>query len=412
MTSGNDLARATVAVVLAGGQGTRLGALTRDVCKPALPFGAAYRNIDFSLSNAVNSGIRRIGIATQHKPEGLLGHIERVWSAVPKAPGEFIEAWPAQVHAPRHGYRGTADAVFRNLERIDASGSRLVLVLAGDHVYKMDYRPMLEQHRQRGADVTVGCVQIPVEEASQFGILSVDESGRIDRFVEKPKTADALPGGDQVLASMGIYVFDADFLAAVLRRDAFSKESAHDFGKDILPSLIRQARVFAYPLRSIDDEHPSYWRDVGTPGAYWRAHLELLDASPSLCLDDSHWPLPAACTSPELTAVHSRLRRGDDAAWSLVARDCTVGGTVRRSVLFSGVRISQGAMIENAVILPGAVIGKNCRLRDVIVDSDCTIPDGTVIDRARRDNGAGSDSDEPVVVTAADMTPDRAYSHA
>jgi glucose-1-phosphate adenylyltransferase len=200
----NDLARDTVAVVLAGGKGTRLGALTRDVCKPALPFGAAYRNIDFSLSNCVNSGIRRIGIATQHKPEALLGHIDAVWSRIVGKPGEYIAAWPAETRAPRGGYRGTAHAVFRNLDLLEATNSDLVLVLAGDHVYRMDYRPMLEYHRERRADATIGCVEIAAEEASQFGILSVDGGGRIDRFVEKPRTVAELPSRERVLASMGI----------------------------------------------------------------------------------------------------------------------------------------------------------------------------------------------------------------
>jgi glucose-1-phosphate adenylyltransferase len=400
MITTNELAKDTVAVVLAGGKGTRLGALTRHVCKPALPFGAAYRNIDFSLSNCVNSGIGRIGVATQHKPELLLRHIDEVWSSVVAGPGKFISAWTAAESAPVYGYRGTADAVFRNLATIERLGSRFVLVLAGDHVYKMDYRPMLAQHRERRADVTVGCVEVDAAEASQFGILSVDRHGRIDRFVEKPQTLDQLPGGDPVLASMGIYVFDTDFLSDVLRRDAFSSESRHDFGGDILPSLIRDARVFAYPFGDCDGNRPAYWRDVGTPAAYWRAHLELLDSSPSLLLDDAQWPLPAARGVPKLTARPGR--DGSDER-SLVADDCVVGGTVRRSVLFSGVKVSQGALVENAVILPGAVIGRDCRLRGVIVDSECRVPDGTVIDHAWRGR-ASYEAAEPVVVTAEDFS--------
>jgi glucose-1-phosphate adenylyltransferase len=404
MITTNELAKEAVAVVLAGGKGTRLGALTRHVCKPALPFGAAYRrNIDFSLSNCVNSGISRIGVATQHNPELLLRHIDEVWRGVLKGPREFISAWTAEERAPAHGYRGTADAVFRNLDVIERMGSRFVLVLAGDHVYQMDYRPMLARHRERRADVTVGCVEVEVDEASQFGILSVDRHGRIDRFVEKPQTRAELPGGDRVMASMGIYVFDTDFLSDVLRRDAFSSQSRHDFGGDILPSLIRDARVFAHPFGDCGGNRRAYWRDVGTPAAYWRAHLELLDSTPSLRLDDAHWPLPAARGVPKLTARHARSGHDGSDGRSLVADDCVVGGTVRRSVLFSGVKVSQGALVENAVILPGAVIGRDCRLRGVIVDSECRIPDGTVIDHTWGGR-ASYETLEPVVVTAEDFS--------
>ena len=403
----NELAKDSVAVVLAGGKGARLRALTRTVCKPALPFGAAYRNIDFSLSNCVNSGIRRIGVATQHKPELLLKHIDGVWHRAGSGSGEFVAAWPAEQRAPTQGYRGTADAVFRNLEAIERLNCRFVLVLGGDHVYKMDYRPMLECHRQQQADVTVGCVQVEVDEAKQFGILSVDGCGRIQRFVEKPKTVAELPDGDRVLASMGIYVFDAHFLADVLRRDAFSSQSQHDFGGDILPNLVRDARVFAYPFRERGGQ-PGYWRDVGTPAAYWRAHLELLDSSPSLRLDDALWPLPAVGKAPTLTARHARSNSEGDGGVSLVADDCVIGGTVSRSVLFSGVRIYEGTSVESSVILPGAVVGRDCRLHGTIIDSDCRIPDGTVIEATR--HGDALASLEPIVVTVDDFSADLAYS--
>ena len=248
----------TVAVILAGGQGTRLKPLTREICKPALPFGAAYRSIDFSLSNCVNSGIRRIGVATHHKPKALLDHLERVWGDVGDDPRNFVAAWRAETRAPGLGYSGTADAVYRNLDPIEKLDRRLVLILAGDHVYKMDYRPMLERHCERGAAVTIGCVEVPVEEAQEFGVLSVDGSGRINRFAEKPKTRSETPGGDRshVLASMGIYVFDADLLARALRLDAVSTLSRHDFGGDILPRLVREEQAFAYPFRTADGAEP------------------------------------------------------------------------------------------------------------------------------------------------------------
>jgi glucose-1-phosphate adenylyltransferase len=411
MIATSGLAKDTVAVVLAGGKGTRLGALTRNVCKPALPFGAAYRNIDFSLSNCMNSGIRRIGVATQHNPETLLRHLDEVWRGAVSECGEFVTAWPGEQRAPPHGYRGTADAVFRNLEAIERLECRYVLVLAGDHVYQMDYRPMLEYHREHRADVTVGCVEVEVDEASQFGIVSVDRRGRMDRFIEKPKTVDELPDRDRVLASMGIYVFDTDFLADVLRRAAISRQSRHDFGGDILPNLVSDTSVFAYPFRGRDGGQPTYWRDVGTPAAYWRAHLELLDSSPSLRLDDSLWPLPAAGRAPKLTACHARSNGEAGVDRSLVADDCVIGGTVRRSVLFSGVHVDERTLIEDSVILPGAVVGRSCRLHGVIVDSDCRVPDGMVIQSARRGR-VSEEREEPIVITAENLSADLAYSCA
>jgi glucose-1-phosphate adenylyltransferase len=320
----DPLADDTVAVVLAGGKGTRLEPLTRNVCKPALPFGASYRSIDFSLSNCVNSGIRRVGVATQHKPEALLDHLENVWGDIYTDPRHFIAPWRGETRAPGVGYRGTADAVYRNLEIIEELDRRLVLVLAGDHVYRMDYRPMLEQHCQRGAAVTIGCVEVPIEEARQFGVLTTDEHGRIARFVEKPRTRAEVPGGDRghVLASMGIYVFDADLLARALRLDALSVTSNHDFGGDVLPRLIREADSFAWAFRAADGTRPGYWRDIGTIDAYWRAHMELLGPSRRVSLDDPDWPLlPRAGRAPR----RSSLPQADDD--SLIADGCTVRGT-------------------------------------------------------------------------------------
>jgi glucose-1-phosphate adenylyltransferase len=410
MLAVEDLARDTTAVVLAGGQGTRLGALTRRTCKPALPFGAAYRNIDFSLSNSINSGIRRVGIVTQHKPEALLQHVDAVWGRRLAGDGEYVAVWPAQSRAPLTGYRGTADAVFRNLDLIETERHRLVLVLAGDHVYRMDYRPMLEFHRTCGADVTVGCIDIAPAEASQFGILVSDAEGRVARFIEKPQSEAELPDADRVIASMGIYVFDAAFLAKALRSDAFATDSRHDFGGDILPALVRQARVFAYRFDRGVGAEPAYWRDVGTPEAYWRAHMELLDDAPSLRLDDPEWPLPPAWG---MSAVRRRQSsRGAGSEWrSLIGGACTISGSVNRSVLFPGVAVATGSIVDSSVVLPGAQIGKNCRICGTIVDSGCRIPDGTVIGSALRGTSADL-SQHPIVVTPDDFTsePLRAYA--
>jgi len=380
-SASNALADDTLAVVLAGGKGTRLDPLTRDICKPALPFGAGYRSIDFSLSNCVNSGIRRVGVATQHKPEALLDHLERIWGDIGTNPQHFVAPWRSETRAPGIGYRGTADAVYRNLMYIEELDRRLVLILAGDHVYQMDYRPMLDQHCESGAAVTVACVEVPTEDAQQFGVLTVDDHGRIDRFVEKPRTRAETPGGDRgrVLASMGIYVFDTDLLSRVLRLDALSATSNHDFGGDVLPRLIREADAFAWPFRTADGDEPAYWRDIGTVDVYWRAHMELLGPTPSVRLDDLAWSMPAG-RAPRLIAAAADAKQvaGD----VLLSGTCTVRGKVRRSVVSGGAEVRRGAEVVESVILPGAVIGAGCRLRGVVVDSGCYVPEGTVIDRS------------------------------
>lgn len=395
------LADDTVAVLLAGGKGTRLEPLTREICKPALPFGASYRNIDFSLSNCVNSGIRRVGVATQHKPDALLQHLDRVWGDFATGEDDFIAPWRAETRATGIGYRGTADAVYRNLSLIEDLDCRLVLVLAADHVYQMDYRPMLEQHCARGATVTIGCVEVPTDHAQQFGVLTADDDGRIERFVEKPKARAETPGGDRsrVLASMGIYVFDAELLGRALRLDALSHASSHDFGNDVLPRLIRDADAFAWPFRAANGAQPAYWRDIGTVDAYWRAHMELLGPSPRVRLDNSEWPMPAAGSAPRMIAGGATGQGGfaDD---SLISATCSVKGTVQRSVVFDRAEISRGAEVIDTVILPGAVVGAGCRIRGGVVDSDCRVPDGTVIDRS----GGGTvpfDRLTPTVVTRA-----------
>ncbi len=276
MNHSTPLTADTVAVVLAGGKGTRLAALTRRECKPALPFGGSFRNIDFSLSNCVNSGIRQIGIATQYKPESLIRHIHRVWHDAGPHSRASITTWPSQLHSPGR-YSGTADAVYQNWNLVTSSNPRLVLILAGDHIYKMDYRPMLTHHVKHGADMTVACVEIPIEEASQFGVMSIDATDRVLRFREKPPLPEPAPDDPRrAVASMGIYVFDSRFLSKVLRNDADSSISSHDFGRNILPLLIEQrTNVFAYRFTDNDDVGKGYWRDVDTLSAYWTAYITL-----------------------------------------------------------------------------------------------------------------------------------------
>lgn len=377
-----ELSHDTFALVLAGGNGTRLGELTKWQCKPAIPFAGHFRNIDFTLSNCVNSGVRRIAVLTQYKAHGLIAHLNGGWNFLPRATGEFLEVWPAQQRVHSGWYAGTADAVFQNLDLVLAQRSRYTLVLAGDHIYKMDYRRMLEQHVATGAGVTIGSVPVPTELASSFGVLGVNARQGVHSFIEKPSpaTLEAAGGFDSaptVLASMGIYVFTTDYLVDLLTRDASVSGSAHDFGKDILPTAVREGRVGAY--RFVDDSGaPGYWRDVGTLDSYWGAHMELLDPVPAMDLYDEKWPIHT------LASVGAPARIADDAGRhavtsSLLAVGSVVGRSgVTRSVLSTNSRVGDGSLLDEVVVLPGARIGSGCKLRRCIVDSNVQVGDGTV----------------------------------
>lgn len=393
------LARATAAVVLAGGRGIRLGALTRDECKPALPFGGFYRNIDFSLSNCVNSGINRIGVATQYKDASLLRHMARVWPDSGEAGTGFVEPWRARPHAGDGGYHGTADGVFQNWARIEALDARLVLILAGDHVYKMDYRPMLQQHVACRADLTVGCVEVAAEEAREFGVMSIDASNRIIRFAEKPRHPKSIPGRPgRVLGSMGIYVFNSDLLGKLLSEDAATESSSHDFGRDLLPRIIDTVKVYAYPFTEDAAVGGGYWRDVGTILAYWRAHMELLDGIAGFSLDDARWPVRSDERSQDIRPCRARFPGQSGLATdALLAAGCQVDrATVRRSVLYAHVKVAERSNLSNAVVLPHAVIGRNCVLSDVIVASGARVPDGTIVTPPSHFTGTAA----PTLITA------------
>ena len=383
----------TLAVVLAGGNGTRLDPLTRHVCKPALPFGGGFRSIDFTLSNCANSGVGVIGVATQYKPAALLAHLAGAWNGAADDGSPLVLPWHADERAPGRRYHGTADAVYRNLKCIDELDPRLVLVLAGDHVYKMDYRPMLEEHRASEADVTVGCIKVPIEDARHFGVLTVDDRGRIEHFVEKPKSWADLPGtpSDTVLASMGIYVFSAGFLARTLKADARTPTSRHDFGAEILPKLVRNARAFAHAFRGCGSAAP-YWRDIGTLPAYWRSHMDLLGPAPVLTLDDVEWPIRGATRAPRMIAAPLTTARGGTIEDSIVGAGYRVAGQVLHSVLFDDCEIGRGAAVVDSVVLPGAHIGAGSKLRGVIVDSGFRVPEGAVLERAVT-------ADEPFVLS-------------
>jgi len=374
-----DNGRGAVALVLAGGNGTRLGGLTQWVCKPALPFAGAFRNIDFSLSNCVHSGIRRVAVLTQYKSQELIRHLESAWAFLPRSLGEFVEIWPAQRRIQDDWYTGTANAVYQNLDMLRALAPRHVLVLAGDHVYQMDYRTLLAQHTASGASVTVACVPVPRSEAGGFGVLSVDASNHIADFIEKPLPGQLPPGGDTVLASMGIYVFDADYLYARLAEDAGQQGSAHDFGRDLVPGAVAAGDAAAFPFVNPRTGEPGYWRDVGTIASYWRAHMDLLDPAVDFTVSDPAWPIIAQ--TPQLgpaqfrhTTAPAVLNR------ALICDGCIIeGSSITSSVIGPAARIGDGCVIEESVVLPGAVIGPGCHLQRAIVSGDVRLAPGTSV---------------------------------
>jgi len=381
-----QLARQTLALVLAGGRGSRLGPLTEGRAKPAVPFAGKFRIIDFALSNCLNSGIRRIGIATQYQSHGLIHHLQRGWSFLDGRFNEFIELLPAQQSATGDWYKGTADAVYQNLELVRHHGPRLVLVLAGDHIYKMDYTRMLYEHVDRGADMTVGCVEVPLEEAAgQLGVMAVDREFRVVGFDEKPLEPHPLPGNSGAcLGSMGIYVFSAEFLYDQLLEDALREDSEHDFGHDLIPKLVGEdARIFAHRLQDsciqLHEGRP-YWRDVGTIDAFYEANLELTRVSPALNLYDQSWPIWTYQEQlPPAKFVFNLDNRRGCAVDSMVSGGCIISGSsIANSLLFSNVRVHSYCDIAEAVILPGVVIGRGAKLRRVVIDQGARIPPGLV----------------------------------
>lgn len=376
------LTRDTLALILAGGRGSRLKQLTDWRAKPAVPFGGKFRIIDFPLSNCVNSGIRRVGVLTQYKAHSLIRHIQQGWGFMRGELGEFVELLPASQRTEQGWYTGTADAVYQNIDILRNHTPEYVLILAGDHIYKMDYGDMLAEHVAQNADMTIGCIEVPIEQAKAFGVMSVDFNHRIIAFDEKPETPTALPGYDDVaLASMGIYIFNADFLYEQLIKDADNPDSSHDFGHDIIPSLIENYKVVAFPYKDVQGNDPGYWRDVGTIDAFWAANLELIGVTPELNLYDANWPIwtHQAQLPPAKFVFDDDDRRGM-AVDSMVSGGCIISGsTVRHSVLFSNVELSSYSLIENSVVLPDVTVGRHCRLKKVVLDKGCILPEGTVI---------------------------------
>ena len=375
------LVRTTYAVILAGGRGTRLRQLTDWRAKPAVPFGGKHRIIDFTLSNCVNSGVRRIGVVTQYKAHSLIQHVRRGWSFLDADLQEFIDVLPAQQRTQDSWYQGTANAVFQNLDIINMAAPAFILVLGGDHIYKMDYGVMLAEHAAAGADVTIACVAVPRASAESFGIVQVDEQRRVVQFQEKPKDPATLPGRpEECLASMGIYVFNAAFLYRRLQQDAAQAGSAHDFGNDIIPALLGRADIHAHRFESscvnTVNGRP-YWRDVGTLDAYWEANIDLTTVTPELNVYDRGWPIRTFQEQlPPAKFVFDDDHARGHAMDSLVSNGCIVSGaTVRRSLLSTNVVVERRSLIEDSVILPNVEIGCDVVLKRVIVDKFCRIPD-------------------------------------
>ncbi|WGZ92610.1 MAG: glucose-1-phosphate adenylyltransferase [Candidatus Thiothrix putei] len=380
------LTRNTLALVLAGGRGSRLYELTDRRAKPAVYFGGKFRIIDFPLSNCVNSGIRKIGVLTQYKAHSLIRHLVHGWSNFRTELGEFVEVLPASQRTTGNWYAGTADAIYQNLDIVEALRPKYVLVLAGDHIYKMDYGEMLAYHVEKGADMTVACVGVPLEDAKGFGVMTVDEHHKVVAFDEKPAEPRPMPGSqDTALASMGNYIFNTDFLFEQLHKDAANPDSSRDFGKDIIPALIKEHAVYAYPFRDPITGKQPYWRDVGTIDAFWEANMELVSIEPELNLYDDAWPILTYHRQlPSAKFVFRDAGREGKALDSVVSAGCVISGaTVVNSLLFSNVKVHSYSAVQDSVLLPEVRVGRHCRITRAVIDRGCNLPEGTVIGEDR-----------------------------
>ncbi|MCK9608704.1 MAG: glucose-1-phosphate adenylyltransferase [Methylomonas sp.] len=379
----HKLTRNTIALILAGGRGSRLMNMTDWRAKPAVPFGGKFRIIDFPLSNCVNSGIRKIGILTQYKADSLIRHAQKGWGFMRGEFGEYVDLMPAQQRINETSwYKGTADAVLQNIDILRARKPEHILILAGDHIYKMDYAAMLIDHIEKNAELTIGCLEVSLKEASAFGVIDIDENRRVRAFIEKPANPPVMPGRtDTALASMGIYIFNADFLWEQLLNDDENPNSSHDFGKDIIPAVIDKHIVNAYPFLDLQSGQQSYWRDVGTIDAYWAANLELIGVKPDLNLYDTTWPIWTyqEQTPPAKFVFDDDDRRGQ-AVDSMIAGGCIISGsTVRHSMVFFNTTVDSFSLIQDSILLPQVTIGRHCRISKAIIEKGCVVPDGTII---------------------------------
>ena len=414
VAQGLDLPRRAVALVLAGGRGSRLKNLTDTRAKPAVYFGGKFRLVDFALSNCMNSGIRRIGVITQYKSHSLLRHLQRGWAFLKSEMNEFVDLLPAQQRVDEESwYRGTADAVYQNQDILAAYRADYVVVLAGDHIYKQNYALMLADHVALGKEVTVGCIEVSRAEATAFGVMAIDENRRIVDFVEKPAEPPSIPGKpDRSLASMGIYIFNARYLYKELERDMADPNSSHDFGKDIIPRMVKAGVAVAHPfeLSCVGGKvgHPPYWRDVGTIDAYWDANIDLTATDPMLNLYDTNWPIWTYQPQlPPAKFVHNQEDRRGMAIESMVSGGCIVSGAVFRSILFSQVRVHSYSSVNWSVLLPGVQVGRHARVSRAVVDRDCIIPDGMVIgEDAAADAARFYRTDSGITLVTRDMLRD------
>ena len=403
--------RDVLAIVLAGGRGSRLDPLTRDRAKPAVPFGGIYRIIDFTLSNCINSDLRKVLVLTQYKAVSLNRHIDQGWRFLCRELDEYVEVIPPQQRIAEHWYQGTADAIYQNIYTIEKAAPRDTLILGGDHIYKMNYAAMIAAHRDREADLTIACLPVPRGQASEFGVMHVDDDGRVVGFLEKPADPPGMPGQPEMaLASMGIYIFNTDLMYELLFQDAARKEgTGHDFGRDVIPGVLGQGRVFAYPFRDENRKQAAYWRDVGTLDAYFQANMDLIQVDPILNLYDRDWPIHTYQPPyPPPKFVHTDPDRRGAAYNSIVCQGSIVsGGQVYRSILSPGVRINSFALVEDAILLDGVEVGRHARVRRAIIDKDVRIPNHFEVgfdpdaDRAR--GFALTDDGVTVVAKAEDL---------
>jgi len=410
----SHLTRETIALILAGGRGSRLKNMTDWRAKPAVPFGGKFRIIDFPLSNCINSGIRKIGVLTQYKSDSLIRHIQQGWGFLRGEFGEYVDLMPAQ---QRHGddswYQGTADAIYQNIDILRSRAPKHIVILAGDHIYKMDYGAMLADHVEKNADLTIGCLEVSLEEAKAFGVMHVDKDRRVKDFVEKPDNPPHMPNRtDTALASMGIYIFNTDFLFDQLHKDADMEGSTHDFGHDIIPKVINDHNVNAYPFLNLQSGEQSYWRDVGTIDAYWSANMELIGVKPDLNLYDQSWPIwTHQVQAPPAKFVFDDDDRRGQAIDSMVSGGCVISGsTIRHSLLFSEVRVNSYSTIQDSLLLPDVNVARHCRITKAIIEKGCQVPEGTIIgeDRAE-DEKRFHVSANGVVLVTSDMLGQRRH---
>ncbi|MBV8169682.1 MAG: glucose-1-phosphate adenylyltransferase [Alphaproteobacteria bacterium] len=408
--------RDVLAIVLAGGRGTRLEPLTRDRAKPAVPFGGIYRIIDFTLSNCLNSDMRKILVLTQYKAVSLNRHIDQGWRFLSRELDEYIDVLPPQQRIDENWYKGTADAIYQNIYSIEKADPRYVLILAGDHIYKMDYSDMIRAHLDKGADLTVGCIPAPASDSIHFGVIEIEATERIVDFKEKPKVPVTIPGDpEHILASMGIYVFTARLMYELLCQDATRSDSEHDFGKNIIPAMIGKNNVYAFRFRDKNRKATPYWRDVGTLDAYYQANMDLVEVDPVLNLYDRDWPIrthhpqlppPKFVFRDEQTGDQARRGEAHD---SMVCQGCIVsGGHVRKSILSPNVRINSFALVEESILFTGVNVGRHSRIRRAIIDKDVKIPPGTTIGYdLNRDRKRGLVvTDQGIVVVAKGESPE------